>query len=108
MTNKTIIPITEARKNIFKVVNAASCPGVHYLLTERGKPKAVIMGADEYESWMETMEVREHIPDILNDVKRARRAIKTGSYKKFTTLQELKEKYGLSNRPLVQRRKRAR
>ena len=98
MTNKTIIPIAEARKNIFKVVNAASRPGVHYLLTERGKPKAVIMGAEEYESWVETMEIQSLIPDLSQDFTVAKHAVKSGSYKRFTTLTDIKKKYELPRR----------
>ena len=107
MTNRTIIPIAEARKNIFKVVDAASRPGVHYLLTERGKPKAVIMGAEEYESWVETMEVQSLIPDLSQDVVAAKHAVKGGAYKRFTALSDSKKKYGLPHPFRAASRKRA-
>lgn len=107
MTNRTIIPIAEARKNIFKVVDAASRPGVHYLLTERGKPKAVIMGAEEYESWVETMEIQSLIPDLPQDIAISKRAVKSGAYKRFTTLSDSKKKYGLSHPFRAASRKRA-
>ena len=107
MTNRTTIPIAEARKNIFKVVAAASRPGTHYLLTERGKPKAVIMSAEEYESWVETMEVQALVPDIMTDVAVVKRAIKTRAHKMFASLESIQKKYALPRRAYSTSRKRA-
>lgn len=82
------LSISEARKNIFKITDEIQKPDVCYMLTENGKAKAVIMSADEYESWMETMEVMLDFPNLLNEIKEAEEEFKRGEY---VTLDELKD-----------------
>lgn len=91
MNTKTTIPITEARKNIFAIAAEVQKPGVHYILTENGRPKAVLMSAEEFESWQETIEVMKEFPDIEKDIKKAEEEYKRGEY---ITLEELLEKDG--------------
>jgi len=94
MRTKTTIPISEARKKIFEIAKEVQKPNNYYTLTEKGRPKAVIMSAEEFESWQETMEVMREFPDLDKDVKEADRAVKTGEYKKWATLDEIMAKYG--------------
>ena len=95
MNAKTTISITEARKQIFDIAKAVQRPGARYTLTENGRPKAVIMSAEEYESWAETLEVMKDFPDLQKDVAEADRAVETGAYKKWATLDDMKGRYGL-------------
>ena len=94
MNTKTTIPISEARKNIFKIAEKVQKPGVYFTFTEKGKPKGVIMSAEEFESWTETMEVLQQFPNLDRDIAEADRAIKTGNYKKYSTLDDLKKDWG--------------
>lgn len=94
MNTKTTLSITEARKKIFQIVAEIQKPGVYYTITEKGQPKAVIMSAEEFESWMETMEVMKDFPDLDKDIEEAKRAVKSGEYKNWTTLDELLNEYG--------------
>jgi prevent-host-death family protein len=77
------LSISEARKNIFKIADEIQKPDVCYMLTENGKAKAVIMSADEYESWMETMEVMLDFPDLLSEMKEADEEFARGEYVDF-------------------------
>ena len=43
-----IMPITTARKDIFKLVEALQAPGSSCILTIDGKPQAVILSYQEY------------------------------------------------------------
>ena len=94
MNTKTTLPISEARKKIFKIAEEVQKPSNYYTLTENGRAKAVIMSAEDFESWQETMEVMREFPDIEKDIKAADRAIKTGEYKKWDTLDDVMAKYG--------------
>ena len=94
MNTKTTLPISEARKKIFDIAKDVQKPSNYYTLTEKGRPKVVMMSAEEFESWKETMEVLEEFPDLKKDVKETNRAIKTGEYKNWTTLEELLAKEG--------------
>jgi prevent-host-death family protein len=94
MDIKTILPISEARKKIFKIAKEVQKPSNYYTLTEKGRPKAVLMSAEEFESWRETMEVMREFPDLNKDIKKVDRAVKTGKYKKWETLDDIMAEYG--------------
>lgn len=94
MDIKKILPISEVRKNIFKITDKAQVPGVYFTLTEKGRPKAVIMSAEEFESWQETLEIMSIFPDLRKDAKEADKAVKKGSHKKMAKLEDVVDRYG--------------
>ena len=94
MSTKTTLPISEARRKIFEITDKVQKPSTFYTLTERGKPKAVIMSAEEFESWQETMEVAKDFPNLDKEIRRVEKDIKSGEYKKYPTLEEVMEEYG--------------
>ena len=91
MNTKTTISTTEARKNLFKIVEDVASPATVYTLTERGRPKAVIMSADEYESWTETFEVLRDFPDIDKRMKETEKAFETGTWKKWPVYEAMRD-----------------
>ncbi len=64
------LPITEARQNLTNLVDRANKRLDEYVITVNGKRAAVLMSAQEYDSWRETNE-------ILAD-KKLMKAIKQG------------------------------
>lgn len=94
---QNIISITQARKDIFKIADKVQKENTYYTLTEHGKAKAVIMSAEEFDSWMETMEVMKIFPDLEKDIEKAEQDYKKGNY---VTLEEVlkKEGYVLSSK----------
>jgi prevent-host-death family protein len=80
MDTKTTLSISEARKKIFKIAKMVQKPSTHYTLTEKGRPKVVVMSTDEFESWQETLEVIRDFPNLETDIKRAEREYKKGDY----------------------------
>jgi len=94
MDAKTTLSISEARKKIFKIAKMVQKPSTRYTLTDKGKPKAVVMSADEFESWQETLEVVKEFPDLEKDIKELEKDIKSGAYKKYTTLEDILAKEG--------------
>ncbi len=91
MNTKTTLPITEFRRRIFELVDKIEKRGSYYTITEKGRPKAVIMSAEEFESWQETLKVQEMFPDLKKDIKEAREDYKKGEY---ITLEELLKEEG--------------
>lgn len=119
MNTKTTLSISEARKKIFIIAKKVQKPSTYYTLTDKGKPKVVMMSAEEFESWQETLEVMRDFPDLAKDIKEVERDIKTGAYKKYTPLEEILAKegyiltdsdktYEVSNRIKAKSRKRTR
>ena len=118
MNTELILPISEARKKIFKIAEDVQKPFRRYTLTAKGKPKAVIMSAEEFESWQETLEVMKEFPNLKKDIKQVKKECKSGKYKNYITLENLlekegfiihdktKDKYGIRRKVKTQRRKR--
>jgi len=94
MNAKTTLSITDARKNIYFIADAVQQPGTHYTLTENGRSKAVIMSAEEFDSWQETLEVMQEFPNLLKDAKEIDKAIESGEYKQWVTLEDLLREQG--------------
>ncbi len=107
MDINNVLSISEARGKIFDLAREVQKPGIYYTFTQRGRPKAVLMSAEEFESWQETLEVMKEFPQIEKDIKKAEEEYKKG---KYITLEELlgkegyilrdksKKKYGVSCR----------
>ena len=80
-TISTIVPANEARSNFYQLLEEADTKLQQFIVTLRGKAKAVIMSAEEFAGWQETLEV-------LSD-KKLVKSIKTG-------LIEMQQKKGVS------------
>ena len=50
-------PLTEVRDNLREVVDTVVSTGSEFVITRHGKPVAVILGIDEYESLVETLNI---------------------------------------------------
>lgn len=72
MTSR-IVPVTQLKPKILKVISMAQKVGQEYVITRNGQPAAVIMSYDEWESWKETVE-------ILSDPKAMARVRKNLAY----------------------------
>lgn len=108
MNHQTTLPITAARVKIFDIASKVQKPGLYYTLTNNGRPQAVIMSAQEFESWAETLEVMRDFPHIAKDAKEARRDYASGKWKKYTTLEQViatARNYGVSRSAKTKRRK---
>lgn len=118
MDSKNTISISEARKRIFKLADEIQKPGVYYTFTEKGRPKAVLLSVEYFDSIMETINVMQEFPNLERDVKEVERSYRSGEYKEWTTLEELLaregfvvadksiKKYGISAKNQAKRRKR--
>jgi len=79
MDTKTTLSISEARKKIFKIAKMVQKPSTHYTLTEKGRPKVVVMSTDEFESWQETLAVIREFPNLEKDIKKAEKEYRKGN-----------------------------
>lgn len=94
MSFRNTLSISEARKRIFDIAEEVQKPDNYYIFTDKGRPKAVMMSVEEFESWMETLEVMRDFPDLDKDIAELKRDIKTGAYKNYVSLDELLAKEG--------------
>ena len=66
------LPISEARQNLTTLVNRASKLLDEYVITVNGKPAAVLMSAQEYDSWQETNEIMSD-SKLMKSINKVRR-----------------------------------
>ncbi len=52
-----IIPLKEARQKFSTLVDQADRLSERFVVTKNGTPRAVLMSAEEFESWLETLEI---------------------------------------------------
>ncbi len=67
------VPVTSLRPQLLKCISRAGKLGEEYVITKNGRPTAVIIGFDEWESWKETIE-------LLSDSKALKRIKKNKAY----------------------------
>lgn len=73
MTTKTV---TEAKSHFLELIRAAEERSGRFIITRSGKPAAVLMNADEFEGWLETLtlvsdpKVKAELQESLRELKR--------------------------------------
>ena len=50
-------PLTEARNRLSEIVDEIASTGSDFVITKHGRPAAVLIGYDEYESLLETLNI---------------------------------------------------
>ena len=85
------LPLTKAREELPKLVNAAKNSLAEFVITVNGVPAAVIMSHDEYKSWRETNEILSDSSFMLA-LKKGEKDIKEG---KVHDWKEVKKDLGI-------------
>ncbi len=88
--SKKMISLTEGRKNLYNIVEEVQKPSTHYTFTVDGKPRAVLLSYDEFDSIMETMEIMSD-PELMARIKDAEAEYERGEY---ISLDQLKKEMG--------------
>lgn len=83
---KKIMTATDARKDFFKLIEAVGKHGRTVTITREGMPSVLMMSVDEFEGWMETMEIMSD-PDLVRQLRQAEKEKGQGTI----TLEELME-----------------
>lgn len=86
------LPANEARTNFYKLLDEVGDNLRRFVITHRGKARAVIVPIDELESWQETLDVISENPNIIKDLAKAKKEIKEG---RVISLDNLIKKYDL-------------
>ena len=71
------LPITKARNELPNLVDRADKRLDEYVITVNGIPKAVLMSADQYESWKETDEILSD-PEMMKGIREGEEDVKKG------------------------------
>jgi prevent-host-death family protein len=71
------ITATQARKNFFKLMELLRHSGITVMVTHQDKPPVVMMSAEEWEGWMETLDILSD-PKLVKGIKKAEKEIERG------------------------------
>lgn len=82
MAVKTL-SVSEAKMKLSSLVDAVSTVDEEVVITRNGRPAAVLVSPDEYDSWKETLAVRSD-PDLMKEIKKGLGALKKGRARLYT------------------------
>ena len=82
ITMTKTLSLKEARARFSSLVEKADRLSERYVVTKNGTPAAVVMGAEEFEGWVETLEVLSN-PKALKSLRRGLKEAKAGTFKSF-------------------------
>lgn len=71
------ITATEAKKRFLELLREADESFERYCISRNGQPKAVLLSIDDYEGWIETLEILSS-KDALPEIKKARKELEGG------------------------------
>jgi len=74
--------VTKAKAHLLDIIRKADNSMQHFIITKNGKPKAIIMSVDEYEGWLETLEIMSD-KKTLGDIRKAEKELAEGKYYTF-------------------------
>lgn len=99
LRTKNMLSISEARRRIFDLAEEVQKPNTFFTFTEKGRPKAVLLSADEFDSLMETLEILSD-PDALGRIADAEKEFARGEYVSWG---ELKKTLGYTTKAYATR-----
>jgi prevent-host-death family protein len=76
------ISLKEARDRFSELVDKADRLSERFVVTKNGAPKAVVMSAQEFESWMETLEFMAN-PKAVKALEQGVKEAKVGKFRSF-------------------------
>lgn len=71
------LSITEARRHLLELVKKVKDLFDRVIITKKGKPEAVIMSYEEFEGWLETLDIMND-PELVKEIEEAERDIRAG------------------------------
>lgn len=86
------LPANQARSNFYQMLDEVGNNLRRFVITHRGKTKAIVMPIEDVEAWEETLEVLSD-KKLMKAIKRSKADFKAG---RFITLEEIEKKYKLS------------
>jgi antitoxin YefM len=76
------ISLKEARAKFSTLVDKVDRLSERFVVTKNGLPKAVVMSADEFDGWVETLELLSN-PKAVKALERGLKPAKTGKLRSF-------------------------
>ena len=78
----TTLTVTEAKAHFLELIRGSNERLERFIITKQGKPAAVVMNADEFEGWLETVEIMSD-KKLLKEIRKAKKELEQGKTKSF-------------------------
>ena len=82
------LPLSEVKIQLSRLVADVTRRDDEIIITRNGKPAAILMSAEEYESWKETQEIKKN-PELMQEIRKGLKELEKGKKKRYTGLDEL-------------------
>ncbi|MFC1621291.1 type II toxin-antitoxin system Phd/YefM family antitoxin [Candidatus Omnitrophota bacterium] len=76
------ISVRNLRKNLANVISDVKAHYERYVVSKHGKPEAILMSMDDYEGWIETLEIMSD-KEAMEDIRLAEKEIREGKVYDF-------------------------
>ena len=84
------LSLSEAKIKLSRLIDRVNTTDEEIVITKNGRPAAVLVSPDEFESWNETLFIRSD-PDFLKEIKKGIRTLKQNKAKLYTLEELFKE-----------------
>lgn len=81
------IKATDAKKHLLEILRDSDESFERYCITRNGEPKAVLMSIDDYEGWLETLEIMSS-KEAIKEIRKARKELDAGKGVAFEKILE--------------------
>ena len=76
------LPLSEVKIKLSQLVAEVIRREDEIIITRNGKPAAVLMSAEEYESWRETQEIKKD-PELMREIREGLKQFEKGQVKRY-------------------------
>ncbi|MEW6324344.1 MAG: type II toxin-antitoxin system Phd/YefM family antitoxin [Nitrospirota bacterium] len=77
------LPLSEVKTSLSKIVEAVSATDEEVVITRNGRPAAILVSPDEFESWKETTTIQAN-PAFMAEIRRGLRTLKSKKARLYT------------------------
>ena len=77
------LPLSEAKTKLSSLIDEIRSRDEEVTITRNGRPVAVLVSADEFESWKETISIRADAA-LMEEIRQGLAALKEGNAKLYT------------------------
>ncbi|MGD0659653.1 MAG: type II toxin-antitoxin system Phd/YefM family antitoxin [Syntrophorhabdales bacterium] len=77
------LPLSEVKMKLSALVDRVETTDEEIVITRNGRPAAILVSPDEYESWKETIAVKSQ-PGLIDEIKDGLKQLKSRKTKLYT------------------------
>ncbi|MBI2018347.1 type II toxin-antitoxin system Phd/YefM family antitoxin [Candidatus Daviesbacteria bacterium] len=103
----TTVSVTQARANLYDLIDKVSTSGKPVGITNKGQTKAILISPEELRSWEVTMEVMND-KELMEQIRESKKDIKAGRiYSLDEVEKELRSVRDVSGKPIKSGKKKS-